>query len=1008
MPHRIEVGSVVPDTRASVRKDGLCQLDFGGRVSDVEVVDVFTIDKDFNSDEMMKIGSALSNPVTQRFAVDGACEVGIMEDNAAGGRVWAVEVGFLPGVTDNIGTTSREIIEDLLKVKFEDGEAVYTSQVTFVRGDLSREEAQAIGESMANTLIQRIHVKSAEEYKHDGGMDTVVPKVNLEHKPRVDEVDLNISDEELRKIGKEGIANSDGTRRGPLALDMDYLQTIKEHFASLGRKATDLELESLAQTWSEHCKHTIFAAQMDEIEEGIYKYYIKRATNDVRAAKGDKDFCVSVFHDNAGGIVFDENWIISDKVETHNSPSALDPFGGAITGIVGVNRDTVGFGKGAKPVINRYGYCFADPRDSSPIYKGTGKTQKMLPPRRILEGVVEGVNVGGNCSGIPTPQGFMHFDSRYKGKPLVFVGTVGLIPRKVCGKPSWEKKAQAGDKVVVVGGRVGQDGIHGATFSSEVMDSGSPSTAVQIGDPITQKKFSDAIVKEARDLDLYNSITDCGAGGISCSIAEMARECGGCSVDLDKVPLKYPGLDPWQIWISESQERMTLSIPPEKVGDFMNLMERRGVEATVVGEFTDSGKCEVFYEGQTVMDLDLDFLHDGLPKRFLKTTYTRPEYKEPDFTCPADLTKTFVDLVGRLNVASFDFVSHQYDHVVQCGHVLGPLAGRGRVNSKASVSAPVLGSHKGVALSQGINARYGDIDTYHMAACAIDTAVRNTVAAGVNLDKLALLDNFCWCSSNEAERLGQLKETARACYDYAVAYGTPFISGKDSMFNDFSGFDEDGKPVKISVPPTLLVSSIGVVDDFRKSPSLEAKFAGDSVYVLGETREELGASEYFDYMEFVGNKVPQVDAEKNMKTYRAVEAAIGGGLLASCESVSLGGLGVSLARAAIGGGLGMDLSLAEMPCASDAERGASADGSGAASGGKCRPDFALFSETQGRFVVTVAPDKQAAFEKHFGDAGVPFGKLGTVRDNDAFVIDEVVKTDISTLNESYRLIFKNY
>ena len=654
-----------------------------------------------------------------------------------------------------------------------------------------------------------------------------------------------------------------------------------------------------------------------------------------------------------------------------------------------MNRDTIGFGMAAKPILNRYGFCFADPKDSSPLYKGSGKTQKMLPPRRIMDGVIDGVNEGGNCSGIATPQGFMYFDHRYKGKPLVFVGTVGLMPREVCDKPSWDKKAQPGDKVIVIGGRVGLDGIHGATFSSEAMDSGSPMGAVQIGDPITQKKLSDAVVKEARDLGLYNSITDNGAGGISCSVAEMAKECGGCYVDMDVVPLKYPGLDPWQTWISESQERMTLSVPPEKVDEFNSLMERRGVESTVIGEFNDSGKCTVVYKGEKIMDLELDFLHDGLPDKCLKTTYTKVKYDEPDVECPADLTETLNAMMSRLNIASFDFISHQYDHVVQGVHVIGPLHGKGRVNGRASVSMAVLDSKKGVVLSQSLYPRYSDIDTYHMAACATDTAVRNAVSVGVNLDKLALLDNFCWCSSDEEERLGQLKAAAHAAYDYAVKYQAPFISGKDSMFNDFKGYDENGEALKISVPPTLLVSSIGVSDDLRKSVSLDAKFEGDLVYVLGETKEELGASEYFDHLGFIGNEVPKVDADKAMKIYRALSKAIDEELVASCESVVLGGLGVSFARVAIAGQLGMEIDMSAVPMEGD-----------------MRPDYALFSETQSRFVVTVDPKKKEAFEALF--EGLAIGLVGKVRGDQKFIIEGVVDTTVEELDKSYRLTFKGF
>jgi len=979
MPHRIEVGFRVLDTRASARETHLAQLSFGNSLREVFIVDVYTIDKDFSIEDLQKIGSALSNPVLQEFTIDKP--YGVPEFD------WAIEIGFLPGVTDNVGHTVKEIVQDLLSATFEEQEAVYSSQITYVRGDLTSQQAEAIGESMANKLIQRITVKSYADYQRDSGMGVLVPRVKLNHEPQVDEVDLDMSDEELTKLGKQGVPNADGTRRGPLALSLPYVHAIKDYFEKEGRKPTDIEVESLAQTWSEHCKHTIFADPIDDISDGIYKHYIKRATNEIRETKGDADFCVSVFKDNSGGIVFDDEWVVTDKVETHNSPSALDPFGGSITGIVGVNRDTIGFGKGAKPIINRYGFCFANPNDTAPLYKGENKTQKMLSPKRIMDGVIQGVNVGGNCSGIPTPNGFMYFDPRYKGKPLVFVGTVGLMPKEVCGAPGWEKQAKPGDKVVVIGGRVGQDGIHGATFSSEAMDSGSPSTAVQIGDPITQKKLSDAIVKEARDMDLYNSITDNGAGGISCSVAEMARECGGCYVDLDKVPLKYPGLDPWQIWISESQERMTLSIPPEKLDRFLDLMNRRGVEATVIGDFNDSGRCEVVYDGKKIMDIDLDFLHNGLPESHLHTTYTRPTNDEPHVECPSDLTGLARDMISRLNVCSYDFVSHQYDYVVQGSTIVGPVHGKGRVNGRAAVMAPVLSSVKGVVLSSGLNPRYSDIDTYHMSACAIDTAIRNAVSVGVNLDKLALLDNFCWCSSDEPERLGQLKEAAKACYDYATAYGTPFISGKDSMFNDFKGYDENGNSIKLSVPPTLLISSFGITDDYRKSVTIDSKFAGDLIYVIGETKEELGGSEYFDHLGFVGNGIPQVDAAYAMKIYRAVCEATSNGLLASCESISAGGLGVSLARVAIAGQLGMDLDIGKIA-------------------GEIRPDYALFSETQSRFVVTVNPAKKAAFEALFGD--LPIYAIGEVRSDDKFIVKNLISTDVPTLNESYRKPFKGF
>ena len=619
----------------------------------------------------------------------------------------------------------------------------------------------------------------------------------------------------------------------------------------------------------------------------------------------------------------------------------------------------------------------------------------MLHPKRIFKGVRAGVRDYGNRMGIPTINGAILFDDRYLGNPLVYCGTVGLIP-----KGMHEKKASKGDKIVCVGGKTGRDGIHGATFSSEAMDSGSPATAVQIGDPITQKKLSDAVVKEAMDLKLYNSITDNGAGGLSCSVAEMAKECGGCHVKLDDVPMKYPGLAPWETWISESQERMTLAVPPEKWDEFSALMKRRGVEATVIGNFTDSGKCVVDYKDQKIMDIDMDFLHDGLPARSMKTTYTRPTHEEPKIPILDDLTATLHSMLGRLNIASFEFISEQYDHEVQGGSVIKPLQGRGRVNGDAAVTRPLLDSRKAVVTSQGINPNYGDIDTYHMAAAAIDTAIRNAVATGANLDHLALMDNFCWCSSDEPERLGQLKAAAKACYDTAVAFGTPFISGKDSMFNDFKGYDEKGDPIKISVPPTLLVSSIGVMKDSRKAVSLDAKFDGDLIYVLGDTYDELGASEYFAMFgekqrgkKYVGNKVPKVDTGKNKALYEALSQAIDKRIVASAQSVHKGGLAVALAKTSMGGKMGMDVTLEDL------------------SGEATRDDFALYSESQGRFVVTVAPEDKDKFEQIVGNNN--YAQIGVVRDNDSFSIKGgdgkiIVDSSVDSLLHSYKSRFKGY
>ena len=794
MHTRIEILAHKDDGRAHQIEKTLKSM---GVTSTVRAVDVYSSES--KGAEKESFAQSLANPVTQKV------------NETPTDFDWALEIGFLPGVTDNVGHTTSELLK-LAVNDNDDAQACYSSRLYLIKGSAKREDIEALAQTISNKLIQRISIKSNDEYKKDGGMDLVIPKVELDNSGAVaDDVDLDISDEELEELSRYGIANPDGSKRGPLGLPLVYMKAIQEYFSAEGRKAKDIELETLAQTWSEHCKHTIFASPIDDVKDGLYKHYIKRATKEIREARGEDDICVSVFSDNAGGIIFDDEYLITDKVETHNSPSALDPFGGAITGIVGVNRDCMGFGQGAKPVINRYGFCLADPRKTPNYFRDKDCTDPLLPPVNIMNGVVAGVESGGNCSGIPTPSGFVYFDDRFAGKPLVFVGTIGLIPREINGKPGHEKCAQPGDKIVMAGGRVGADGIHGATFSSVALDEGSPATAVQIGDPITQKKMSDAIIKEIRDKGWYSAITDNGAGGLSSSVGEMAEGSGGFHLELEKVPLKYPGLSPWEIWISESQERMTFAVPAENTDKLIEFFERRGVEATVIGTYTDSGRAEISWHDETIMDISMDFLHDGNPETPLTTTFTRGGEEEPSFDEPENYEDTLLNMMGRLNICSKEFISTQYDHNVQGTAVLGPLQGKGRVYAETSVSRPALNSPKGVVLSQGLFPRYSDIDTAAMAAAGLDMAVRNAVAAGVDFNQLALLDNFCWCSSDEAERLGQLKRAVETIYEMAVKYQTPFISGKDSMFNDFKGYDENGQAIKVSAPPTLLISSIGAV-----------------------------------------------------------------------------------------------------------------------------------------------------------------------------------------------------
>jgi len=975
--HRIEV-CYKSDPRLKSRTDRIRSLGFP--IKKLHLIDTYTIamsSRDFTHGELIRIGEHLANPVVQKYTIDTATKADFD---------YAIGVGFLPGVTDNAGTTAKQTIGDYFSITFGEDDAVYTSQLYLVCGNLSSSSLQRLAAVLANPLVNRVHIKTRQEYG-DKGMDPVVPRVHLHELPTAETVSLDLDDRSLARLGKEGIIDPlTGQRRGPLALDLAQLHAIRTYFSRQRRNPTDVELESLAQTWSEHCKHTIFASPMDnDIPLGLYKSCIQAATNKIRKEKGDRDICVSVFSDNSGAIIFDEKHLVTHKVETHNSPSALDPFGGALTGIVGVNRDTIGFGLGAKPCINYYGYCMGDPDKETGLFRGKNKVNPILSPRQILDGVVRGVGVGGNCSGIPTPQGWCYFNDRYIGKPLVFAGTVGVMPLEYHHRTLFEKQAKPGDLIVMAGGRVGKDGIHGATFSSEALDPGSPVTAVQIGDPITQKKLSDVIVKEARDLGLYHSITDNGAGGLSCSVAEMARECNGCHVSLDKVPLKYPGMAPWEIWISESQERMTLAIPQENLAVFMNLMQRRDVEATVIGTFTDTGRCVVECHGRVVMDVDLKFLHDGLPKKHLKTICKKNTYPEPAVTCPARLDETLLSMLQRKNICSKEFISTQYDHTVQGGYVLGPVQGKGRVQTASSLTKVVLGSKKGVGLSQGLFPLYSEIDPYLMAAAGIDTAIRGLVALGIPLDKIALLDNFCWCSSDDPGRLGQLKQAAQGCYDFATAFGTPFISGKDSMFNDFSGFDADNNPVKISVPPTLLISSIGIHPDVSAAVSMDAKFDGDLIYVIGETSEELGGSEYFASLGAIGNKVPALDAQKAKARYQRLTGAIGKELVASAHPVSHGGLAVALAKVAIAGRIGMDLVITSA----------------------MRPDYYLFSESLGRFVVTVFEGNRKAFEKVMGTDALLLGTAGGTSFRVA-AQKTLIDTPMDRLENAYKSPFRGY
>jgi phosphoribosylformylglycinamidine synthase len=589
--------------------------------------------------------------------------------------------------------------------------------------------------------------------------------------------------------------------------------------------------------------------------------------------------------------------------------------------------------------------------------------------------VHQGVIDGGNQSGVPYGRGFEVFDERFLGKPLVFCGTVGALPVTVAGRPGAAKAARPGDRIVMTGGRIGADGIHGATFSSAPLDEAAPVQAVQIGDPITQKRMFDFLL-EARDLGLYEAITDNGAGGLSSSVGEMARGPGGARLDLARAPLKYAGLAPWEILVSEAQERMTLAVAPEQLDRFLALAASRDVEATVLGEFTDDGWFHVTHGRTSVARIALDFLHDGLPELHLEAPWTPKRFEEPPRISVPSAGDALAEMLAGWNLRSGEPLARQYDHEVKGLSVVKPYIGvGGDVPAEATVFLARHGSARGFVLSEAINPLYGDIDTHAMAEAVVDEAVRRQVATGASVERIALLDNFCWPDPVESAetpdgpfKLAQLVRACAGLYDAARTYGTPFVSGKDSMKNDST---RGG--VKISVPPTLLVSAIGQIGDVSRAVTLELQEVGDLVYVLGTTRDELGGSEFFRYLgrrdripaEFdrprpwVGNRVPRLVRGETVPLYRALGLAIRDGLVRSAATPGRGGWAVALARTAIAGGLGLEVDVSN--CADWRELG---------------PETALFSESCGRFVVTVAPADAARFEAQL--TGLPCRRVGQV------------------------------
>ncbi len=900
--------------------------------------DIYFIEGQLSPEECRQLAlKILSDPVTQTadwYELPGAVsdpEPAPSEDE--GTATVFVEVALRPGVTDPV---AAQLIRAAHELGFDGVHRAATGSRFLLEGLDQEQAGELASRLLANPTIQRWKKGSiSPSFPQEAASSGEVETIHLR----------GLSDSEMLAVS--------GSRRA--ALELAEMKAIQAYFQSEGRDPTDVEFEAIAQTWSEHCGHKTFKAKItiasplpsgegrgDEGEiDSLLKTYLKSATDKIAAP-----WVRSAFVDNAGIIDFDDEFEVSFKVETHNHPSAIEPFGGANTGVGGVVRDVLGVS--AKPIANTDVLCFG-PQSASFSDLPVG----VLHPRRILSGVVAGVQDYGNKMGIPTVNGALWFDPGYTANPLVFCGTVGLAP-----KDRHVRTPRRGDRVIVLGGRTGRDGLRGATFSSMTMDAqtGEVSGAsVQIGDPIIEKGLVDVLLP-ARDRGLYTAITDCGAGGLSSAVGEMASSIGA-DVDLAHVHLKYPGLTPWEIWLSEAQERMVVAVPPENIPALQELCDTYNTELTEIGEFTGSGRLVVRYDNKVVLDLANEFLHEGIPQRQLKAIFSTPSLvlPRPDGggLGGGSLAETLLKLLSHPNIASKASIIHLYDHEVQGGTVVKPLAGlEADAPSDAAVVKPIGTTGKtGIVLSNGLNPEYGKCDAHRMALAVLDEAIRNAVAVGADPARIAVLDNFCWGDPLRPETLGSLVEAARGCHDGALLFGTPFISGKDSLNNEYLGADGQ----RHAIPPTLLISAIGLIPDIAKAVTMDLKQAGNLLFLVGEFAPVFGGSHFALLAPDISHDPVPTLATNTPKVYRALHACTKQGLIRSCHDLSEGGLAVAAAEMCIGGRLGLDLDL-----------------------GPRDPVRGLFGETTGCLLVEVEPDKAETFEALF--TGLPVVHLGTVTD----------------------------
>ncbi len=848
------------------------------------------------------------------------------------GTPHVVEVGYKPGVMN-------PAVASIIKAAADLGitvEAADVSREYAFFGDIEPEQVnQVVGRLLMNKTVERVITETPATLTFEGsvGPIAIVP---------VREASI----EELRELSKD-----------KLFLDDAEMDVIQKYFRGLGRDPTDAELEIIAARWSEHCGHKTFNAvvEVDGVRKEPLFTRIKKG-----AKRHFKDLVISAFDDNSGVIRFYDGQAICGKGETHNTPSAVEPYGGAATGTSGVDRDVKGTGQGAKTIVSTDMFCFAPPDlDESLLPPGT------LHPDYLLRRVVAGVGDYGNRMGFPTGNGSIHYHEDFRAKPTVLVGAYGILPEKYAQKG----EPQVGDLVVIVGGRTGRDGIHGATFSSGEMTDRTASvnsSAVQIGNAIEQKRMSDALL-EARDQDCIRAITDCGAAGFSSAIGEIGEKVG-VTVDISKAPVKYPGLAPWEIWVSESQERMVVAISPDKIDAFMAVCQKYNVESTVIGEFDGSHTLTVNYGEQNVAQLDYGFLTNGLPQRVMQAHWEQQEVPEVRPVAPEN-PQAWISAVKAVlahgNVNSKESVVRKYDHGVQGGNVVSPFGGVTQEGpNDALVVRPILGKPYGMVVAHGMNPILNRIDPRDGTIWAITEAAANYVAVGGDITQAAGVGNYVW-QFPDKEGMGLLDRSVDAAVEMMDVLGLPVISGKDSLSSTYRG---NGEVIKI--PPVYAMSIFGRIPDVEKTMTSDIKKPGSTLVLVGKLSDGMAGSTYYDVANGSSNALPVVDTGVLPAVLGSVHQAITSGKVLACHDVSEGGVIAAVSEMCFGGGLGATL---EPPTAP---------------GGM---DRFLFSETVGCFVVEVA--NAGAAQELFGN--VPYITLGKTTTNKTL---EVREGDISGSN----------